>query len=143
MKQSVTVRPPKPGDTPALVALVKQLGYPVTHALVERQTAVAAADFRMRVLVAELESEVVGVATGHMLLVIQEENPLAMLTALVVRDARGSGIGRTLVDAIHAWAREQGANRIVVTSGLARADAHAFYERIGYEHTARRFSRSL
>jgi GNAT superfamily N-acetyltransferase len=144
MKSGVTVRPPKPEDTPALVALLKQLGYPVTHSLVERQTALSAADSRMRVLVAELEREVVGLATGHLLLVIHEENPLAMLTALVVRDdARGTGIGRTLVDAIHTWARELGAKRIVVTSGLARTDAHAFYERIGYEHTARRFSRDL
>jgi len=49
----------------------------------------------------------------------------------------------TAVEAVEGWAREQRAHRVTVASGLARAEAHAFYERLGYEHTARRYSRLL
>lgn len=129
-------------DTDAIVGLLHELGYPTTAATVISHLARAGTD--LVVFVAELEGSVAGLGTGHMLPVIQEERPLAMLTALVVKaGTRGTGIGRQLVSAIEAWARSRGAHRIVVTSGLARSDAHAFYERIGYEHTARRFSRNL
>lgn len=136
------IRAANPDDTGAIVGLLHELGYPTAHAAVGEHLARTAVE--LVVLVAELEGHVVGLATGHMLPVIQEAQPLAMLTALVVQEGtRGSGIGRELVASIEAWARKQGANRIVVTSGLARTGAHAFYERIGYEHTARRFSRDL
>jgi GNAT superfamily N-acetyltransferase len=136
------IRAASSDDADAIVVLLHELGYSTARETVVRHIDCSGTD--PIVLVAELEGQVAGLATGHMLPVIHEERPLAMLTALVVREGvRGNGLGWQLVTAIEAWAREQGANRIVVTSGLARTDAHAFYERIGYEHTAHRFSRSL
>ena len=41
------------------------------------------------------------------------------------------------------WARARGVGRIVVASGLARSDAHAFYESLGYQHNARRYNKRL
>ncbi len=70
--------------------------------------------------------------------------PVCYITALVVAAAaRGRGIGRRMLDAADAWARERGCRRIVVTSAEHRADAHTFYERSGFEHTGRRFVRTL
>jgi GNAT superfamily N-acetyltransferase len=66
------------------------------------------------------------------------------ITALVVaRRARGRGIGRLLASEAEAWLAAVGAGRVMVNSGIARADAHAFYVRLGYDETGRRFVKQL
>jgi GNAT superfamily N-acetyltransferase len=95
-------------------------------------------------VVAELDGVVVGVATVHTLPSIHAEREVAWLTTLVVaREVRQRGTGRALVAAAERWAREQGCQRLSVTTGLHRADAHAFYDRLGYEQTGHRYSKPL
>ena len=91
-------------------------------------------------LVADSETGLLGVATTQIVWSLIEDAPRAMLTALVVReDTRGRGVGRALVSAVESWARDHGAGRMVVTTALRRAGAHAFYERLGFEFTGRRY----
>lgn len=42
---------------------------------------------------------------------------------------RSAGIGRALLDAAKAWARERGATHLELDTGIARVDAQRFYER--------------
>jgi GNAT superfamily N-acetyltransferase len=44
-------------------------------------------------------------------------------------ERRSQRIGKTLLDAAMAWARERGATHLELDSGEARTDAHRFYER--------------
>ena len=44
---------------------------------------------------------------------------------------RSRGIGKALIEAAKAWAREHGASHLELDSGLGRVDAHRFYEREG------------
>ncbi len=44
---------------------------------------------------------------------------------------RSRGVGKALLDAAKAWARERGATHLELDSAEARADAHRFYEREG------------
>jgi GNAT superfamily N-acetyltransferase len=44
-------------------------------------------------------------------------------------DRRSQGIGKALLDAAKAWARERGATHLELDSAETRADAHRFYER--------------
>lgn len=44
-------------------------------------------------------------------------------------DQRSAGIGKALLDAAKAWARERGATHLELDTGLARTDAQRFYER--------------
>lgn len=46
-------------------------------------------------------------------------------------ERRSEGIGKALLDAAKAWARERGATHLELDSGEARVDAHRFYEREG------------
>ena len=95
-------------------------------------------------LVARDDGGILGVATVHELTVLHAGGRLAQLTLLVVATpARRRGVGRRLVAAAEEWARARGCVRMVVASGLQRADAHAFYERLGFEHSARRYSKAL
>ena len=44
---------------------------------------------------------------------------------------RSQGVGAALLNAAKAWARGAGATHLELDSGLARIDAHSFYEREG------------
>lgn len=46
--------------------------------------------------------------------------------------ARGRGIGRSLVGAAVAWARSEGADRVMLTSNPARREARALYRSLGF-----------
>lgn len=46
-------------------------------------------------------------------------------------ERRSAGVGATLLSAAKDWARRAGASHLELDSGLARADAHRFYEREG------------
>jgi GNAT superfamily N-acetyltransferase len=86
------------------------------------------------------DSEALGVVALHRFSGLHDDADIALITALVVAErARGRGVGRSLVDAAIAAARRWGCTRLLVTTHVRRADAHAFYERIGFEFTGRRY----
>jgi len=87
---------------------------------------------------------VCGVATGHVLHAVHSTPPVAQLTALVVLEsARGRGVGQRLVATIETWARDRGAKKLSLTSGLQRVEAHAFYEKLGFERSGVRLTKKL
>jgi ribosomal protein S18 acetylase RimI-like enzyme len=60
--------------------------------------------------------------------------PIWMLSDLFVApDRRGSGVGRRLMEAAHAFAREQGAASIELDTAHTNTPAQALYESLGYE----------
>jgi len=95
------------------------------------------------VLVAELEGSVVGFVTlsptHHW-----SGEPEASIGELVVSpEAEGRGIGRALVEAVMARARESGCTRISVSTGAANDRARALYRRLGFEDEDVATSRAL
>jgi GNAT superfamily N-acetyltransferase len=55
----------------------------------------------------------------------------------VARAERRRGLGRGLLERAEDWARARGLGAVRVRSRLERADAHAFYTRLGYRETKR------
>lgn len=53
------------------------------------------------------------------------------------------GAGRALVEAVEAFARASGCERLSVTTQDNRHGARAFYPRAGLEETGRRFGKAL
>jgi GNAT superfamily N-acetyltransferase len=75
---------------------------------------------------------------------IQYRTPVVRITALVVNhQARRRGIGRLLIDHALRWAEQRGSELVELTSGLDRAEAHAFYRDLGFEPNSLRFRKSL
>jgi GNAT superfamily N-acetyltransferase len=94
--------------------------------------------------VATSGNAVAGLATVHLRYTLNHEAPIAQLTLLVVDEAhRTRGVGRALVAAAEDWVRSRGAKRFVVTTALRRADAHAFYEKLQFTHTGRRYGKDF
>ena len=134
-----TVRPATAADAAAMSALFAQFEHPTPAEPIPARLARLAAH-QGHAVVADSDAGLLGVATAQIVWSLVEDAPRAMLTALVVReDTRGQGVGRALVSAIESWARSHGAARVVVTTALRRAGAHAFYERLGFEFTGRRY----
>jgi GNAT superfamily N-acetyltransferase len=130
-------------DGPAMAALLTQLGYPVeADAMPLRLQRLSAG--RGIVLLSTQGARIVGLATAHVLSVINRDRDVCWLTALVVDDTvRRAGIGRGLVGAVEAHAREQGCEWLSVTTHEQRTDAQAFYRGIGMAQTGRRFGKAL
>lgn len=141
---STTIRAARAEDAPALATLLAELGYPSSAG----QAAARLANlqgYRCAVAyVAERGGAVCGLATVHAHVALNRDEPAVQLTLLVVAAAvRGSGAGKRLVQAAEEWARQQGALRLVVSTAVHRAGAHAFYETLGYALTGRRYARLL
>jgi N-acetylglutamate synthase-like GNAT family acetyltransferase len=139
----LTVRDAREEDSAAIADLLGQLGYPASAgavpARIDRMR--AAGD---RVVVAEVDGSVAGLAALHVSPSLEHSTPAGKLAALVVDEAhRGTGLGRALVDAMEAEARERGCGVFFLTTAEGRADAHAFYERLGLERTGRRYAKTL
>lgn len=61
----------------------------------------------------------------------------------VTESARSLGIGKQLIDRIKAIAKERNVIQVEVTSRLARAAAHRFYEREDFAFTHKKFLHKL
>jgi GNAT superfamily N-acetyltransferase len=104
----------------------------------------AIADDRSAVLVADDNETVIGLATVYLDIVSVRFGQRAWVEDLAVAPHRRSrGIGKALLDAAKAWARDHGAARLELESGAARVDAHRFYEREDPDGWSRSFRWSL
>jgi N-acetylglutamate synthase-like GNAT family acetyltransferase len=140
---TVVVREAQVEDTPALARLLTQLGYPVEPGSLARrlERLLLTGD---RVLVACVDEGVAAVAHLHVAPAIEHDGAVGKLGALVVDErCRGRGVGRALVESVEEAARAAGCVQLFLTTAERRADAHTFYERVGYARTGRRYVKRL
>ncbi|HEY7235911.1 MAG TPA: GNAT family N-acetyltransferase [Gemmatimonadaceae bacterium] len=144
MTGAVTVREAVVADAAALAPLLGELGYPAGPVeLTARMRRMLGRDDQ-KILIAEDIDGALGLLALHVFPVLAYDRDLAMIMALVVAErARGLGVGRRLVDRAAAIGKSLGASRLMVTTHVRRADAHAFYERLGFEFTGRRYVRPI
>ncbi len=84
-------------------------------------------------LLAEVAGRPVGFASLRIVPFLSSDAPHAELTELYVeRLYRRQGVGRALVAAAEALARERGARELFLVTGLTNGNAQAFYRGLGY-----------
>ena len=132
-------------DAKFLVPLWEQLGYPSNEiALRDRFRRIENRADYAGWLAETIARQIRGFVGGHLLLPFESNEPVVLLTALVVdENARGLGVGRKLVNEIAEWARENGANRLSLTSAYRRESAYEFYRQIGFVASGTRFGMCL
>jgi GNAT superfamily N-acetyltransferase len=138
------IRPAAATDAVELARLFTVLEHPTSAADVTARWAQWAAEGNDALVADRGDGTLAGLATLHRTRVLHRPAPVGRITALVV-DAteRGRGIGRALVAAAEERLTRDGCILLEITSNLRRADAHAFYERIGYARTSLRLARTL
>lgn len=148
---SVEIRVAEPGEEEAIVPLYEWLFAPpgstpsqwdARRARVALRGAIDSHD--SVVLVADDGGPLVGFCTAYQDMHSVRFGLRAWVEDLAIDpERRSEGIGKRLLDAAKAWARERGATHLELDSGDERADAHRFYEREGPAWTSRQFSWEL
>jgi GNAT superfamily N-acetyltransferase len=136
----LAIRKATASDLPRLIELTAQLlddpseVYAESRETYDRAFAEIAADPRQTLFVAERDGRVI----GSLVLVVvpnlgRHGRPYAILENIVVDEAeRSGGIGAAMVRHAVALAEQAGCYKLGLTSRLHRADAHRFYERLGF-----------
>ena len=140
MSTSVHLRTPTEDDAPALVPLFAELGYTVSERTVRTNVRDLANGQADRAWVAESQVGVVGLISVHLTPLFHDTGFIGRVTSLVVHEPlRGSGIGSALMQKVGDFCWQAGCDRIELTSGDHRDQAHSFYARLGFQVHSRRF----
>src|SRR5438093_3998946 len=141
---AVTVREADPRDAVRVAALLGELGYPSTPEQAAERLERIAGDPTTWVIVAESGGELAGLGALHVQNLVERDEPGCEVAGLVVGQRfRRRGIGELLMQALEEEARRRGGKVMVLNTAHRRADAHGFYEALGYEHTGRRYAKEL
>lgn len=141
---SVELRAAQPEDSTAVAELLGELGYSSTSAQAAERVGRIAGDPSTWLVVAELDGEVAGFGVLHVQNLVEHDEPGCEVAGLVVGERfRRRGVGERLMEALEDEARARGGKTMVLNTAHRRADAHAFYEALGYEHTGRRYAKEL
>jgi GNAT superfamily N-acetyltransferase len=140
------IRTARMDDAEPLAALATQLGYPATAADIAARLRSILPDTAHVVYVADVPgSGPRGFAHVHAGIAL-ESGPHAELLGLVTDAAlRSRGLGAMLVAQAERWARARGFETLCVRCNVVRADAHRFYERLGFRcsKTQKYFRKSI
>jgi ribosomal protein S18 acetylase RimI-like enzyme len=138
------LRAARPADSAAVAELLGELGYPSTPEQAAERIERIASDPTTWLVVAELDGEIAGCGVLHVQNLVERDEPGVEVAGLVVGERfRRRGIGELLMQALEDEARVRGGKTMVLNTAHRRADAHAFYEALGYEHTGRRYAKEL
>ncbi|MGH2631726.1 MAG: GNAT family N-acetyltransferase [Actinomycetota bacterium] len=135
---SVDVRMARPGDWPAVAALLVELGRGVATGTARDPTHRQSFAAHLRqlgnvTLVAERESEVVGVIDMEYHQRLGDHRPQARVNDVVVAEAaRGVGVGTALLRRAESLARKRGCFRMALVTASWREASIAFYRREGW-----------
>ena len=151
MAGEIEIRAAREDEVPALLGLYEWLFAPPGSkpGLWEKRRAAVAMRHAIEshdsvVLVADDNGDLVGFCTGYQDMHSVRFGYRAWVEDLAVDpERRSEGIGKALLDAAKAWARERGATHLELDSGEARPDAHRFYERERPSWTSRCFGWEL
>tara|TARA_R110002094_G_scaffold105737_1_gene104416 strand:- start:110 stop:556 length:447 start_codon:yes stop_codon:yes gene_type:complete len=137
LKCGVIVRAMDAADLDVVRGLMAQLDYDITADDLAARFSTVTGDANHALLVAERGGLLVGLV--HVFARPALEKPVeAVIQSLVVdARARGAGIGRDLMERAEAWARARGLASVALHTTLTRADARAFYARLGYAEAAK------
>lgn len=143
---TITIRAPRPADAEAIARLSAELGYPATPGAMAARLAILLTDPTQCVRVAEaVDGRVVGWAHAAHQVVLESGDRCELLGLVTASAARGTGIGRLLVETIERWARDRRLPLVSLRCNVTRAAARGFYEHLGYQQvkTQHAFRKSL
>jgi PhnO protein len=141
---NVKVRAARAEDVEQIAALIEWLGFEAAPEIVGANLATLSAQGLVPLVAEAGEAEIVGCLSISVMRVLHRPLPVGRLSMLVVApNWRGKGVGRVLIETALQVLRQEGCGLCEVTSNQALPDAHAFYEKLGFELTSVRLARPL
>ena len=146
MSHAVEYREVTKADAPKLVPFFEAFygpwfGEPVTTCAVQRRIDQSRGPETL--VVAERDGKLLGFASLRLVPSL-DLTPYAELSDLFVAEPyRRQGVGRGLLGFIEQRARERGADRLILTTGLKNVDAQWFYRAVGFEDHALAMRKSI
>ena len=132
--QTVTIRQMRPEDVAAVAKLTTQLGYPATEDEIRRRYALIKDRWDACLFVAQhAGSVVVGWVHVQALYMLEADARAEIFGLVVAETARGTGVGRRLIEAAEEWALMRGLGVMGLRSNSLRTEAHGFYQHLGYK----------
>jgi GNAT superfamily N-acetyltransferase len=130
---TTTIRAMTLEDSEQVAVLAGELGYPSTQPQIVARLRRTQDDPDSRVFVAaDTDGRVWGWVHVFGLHLMESEGQAEVGGLIVDSRGRGKGIGRSLMAAAEAWARERGYRRLTLRSNTIRTEAHRFYQDLGY-----------
>ena len=127
------VRSARPDEAVPIARLAGQLGYPADPEPLRQRLTRLLSDPAHCVMVADdPDGSLLGWIHAAETCPL-ESGPRGEILGLVVDEgARGTGIGRALVEAVASWAAGRDLPELAVRSNAARVESHHFYARLGF-----------
>ena len=133
MEEKTVIREALPADAPALARLNRTaMGYDYPEDQTADRLAAILQDSRCKIFMAESAGQVAGYLHLEDYQLLYGDPMKNIMGIAVDPNRRRQGLGRALLEAGEAWAREQGAAGVRLVSGESRQGAHAFYRALGY-----------
>ena len=148
--ENVKIRSAKPTDIPIILGILYELGRPKPKKDAEvdffrKLVKKYLKDSDKEILVAENNQvEILGLASiMYLSRLNQTKNEMYIPELIVLEKFQNQGIGKLLIDSCEKLAKEKNCFRIRLESGMQRENAHEFYKKLGFTHTAHFFSKCL
>lgn len=130
---TVVVRQMRPEDAAPVAKLITQLGYPSTEDEIRRRYDLIKERWDARLFVAQhAGTAIVGWLHVQVLYLLETDARAEIFGLVVAETARGTGVGRRLVEAAEEWALMRGLGVMGLRSNYLRTEAQGFYEHLGY-----------
>jgi ribosomal protein S18 acetylase RimI-like enzyme len=132
---TIAIRQMRPEDASSVAALTTQLGYPATEEDIRRRYDLIKERSEARLFVAQAGERIVGWIHVQATCLLECDTRAEIWGLVVGETARGSGVGRRLVEAAEGWAATRGLSVMALRSNQLRTGARGFYEHLGYTVT--------
>ena len=131
-----SVRKASEEDYSEVARLAKQLGYPASDDVMRMRLRRLLPSSNDAVFVAESdEAGLVGWIHGVLSQYLESDRRVEIAGLVVDEQFQRRGVGRDLVKQVERWTVEHGAEQSSVRCRTTRAEAHRFYESLGYSQT--------
>ena len=127
-----TIRPASVDDLPRVRVLLAQLGYDLEETELGRRYRAVVNVPDHTLLVAAQNGAVLGLMHLYVRPALDKPPEVVVQALVVEQTARGTGLGGRLMQSAERWAASHGFASVALTSHIARSDALAFYQRLGY-----------
>ena len=129
----VSIRQISKEDAPAISTLCSQLGYVLSlEQILENITAVLKNKFH-DAFVAVHKDKIIGWIGVTQAFQIESPSFCEIRGLVVDEQYRKQGIGKMLIEKAKQWGQEKRNNKLRLRCNVKRAEAHLFYQRLGFE----------